>query len=428
MLNLTNFVYFFLIGLSLNKSLLETKDNIFPIKISNESPELESWHIDYHKKGNHCSQWIPSLFSPILLIPYENDPGDKELEKATCRIDSPIFSDTINANLYNYTFLEPQYNVTLGYEKVKGVLQKCYFGLSSEISGFDGLKEDQIILNQLQINGEISEKIFTIDKWNISQNIITSHLTLGESNANFKSGKGIIGSCEPNFTDAFWGCTFANISFNDNIVDLKDNDNENYKIYFSSENYEIIFPKEFENKFNILTNNSCTYTDDIESPDYELSCESLFEGKEYFSIKLINGDMNITIQIDSQKRFTNNDDKRYNFKTRIRYSNEKYFIFPLIMFKNFDIRFESENKLISFYTTDESILEVIKKEEEGKKGSSNGLKVFIIIFIIILIIGIIFAVFWLLKKRRNSIEKNINKYNKFEDEDNFQDMNEKRVF
>ena len=433
MLNLNNFFYSFLIFLiSLNITILEIKEHIFQIKISKSNSELEFWHIDYDKTSDPCKQWIPSLFSPILLIPFGNEPGPQLEKESSCTIRSPIFSDKFSVNLYNFSFLDAKYNVTLGMEKTALILFKCYFGLSYEISGFEGLKDNKIILNQLKSNNEIDEKIFSFDKWNIngSDKFITSNLTFGGSNSNFKlRKKGIIGSCESNFTDPYWGCTFDKISLNGNEVDLKDDNNEAYKIYFSSENYTITIPKDFENKFKFLTNQSCTYVDDIESPDYELSCPSLFKGKDYFTIKLINGNMNITIEIDNQKRFTNNDDEKYQFKTRIRYEEKNYFIFPLIMFKNFDIKFDSEKKLVNFFTTDESILEGTKVEEEvEEKGSSNGLKIFLVILIIILIIGLIFAIFWLFKKRRNSIEKNINKYNKFEDEENFQDMNEKRVF
>ena len=39
-----------------------------------------------------------------------------------------------------------------------------------------------------------------------------------------------------------------------------------------------------------------------------------------------------------------------------------------------------------------------------------------------------FGVFWFIKKRKGSIEKNINKYNKFDEDDNFKNLNEQRVF
>ena len=52
----------------------------------------------------------------------------------------------------------------------------------------------------------------------------------------------------------------------------------------------------------------------------------------------------------------------------------------------------------------------------------------LIIFLILLTLALGLGIFWFIKQKRASVEKNINKYNKFEDEDNFQDLNEKRVF
>ena len=82
-------------------------------------------------------------------------------------------------------------------------------------------------------------------------------------------------------------------------------------------------------------------------------------------IQLMNDDMKITIEIDSAKRFTADNNELKN-KTRIRFNNFDYFIFPLIMFKNFHVQFDAENNIIQFYTTNKSILSV-KNEEKTKK-------------------------------------------------------------
>ena len=152
--------------------------------------------------------------------------------------------------------------------------------------------------------------------------------------------------------------------------------------------------------------------------------QQFFNEKNFASISLIDDNMNITIQIDSIIRFSNKNDSEKD-KTRIQFQDINYFIFPLIMFKNFHIQFNADNDIISFYTTDKSILQLIQKTEEN---SSNGLKVFLIILIILIIIALLFGIFVFLSKRKGSVQKSINKYNKFEDEDNFQNMNEKRVF
>lgn len=429
-LKMKNNFFLFLIVYTINISLIENNNSIFQIKISKLSTELEAFHIDTERQDKFCKQWVPSLLSPILVIPSIPDELPFELED-TCNINSPLFDDTFSANLYNFSFLDPQYNVTLAKEKISKNVDKCYFGLSNRLDGYV-LKENKIILNdilnQLKNNKEINEKIFTFDKWNLNNdNFITSNLYFGQTNDNFKSGKGIIGSCESDINDRFWGCSFINMSLNDTVVELRnDTTNETYKIYFTSENHNIIIPNYFKDKFDELTNYSCSF-DSIEpdEKENELSC-SLFGKDDYFTIKLINGIMNITIEIDNLNSYTSNNDKKN--KTRIRFEENDFFIFPLIMFKKFDIQFDAEKNLISFYTTDESILEVEKQKKKDKKESSTGLKIFLAILIIFLILGLVFAIFWFLKKRRGSIEKNINKYNKFEDEENFQDMNVKRVF
>ena len=72
-------------------------------------------------------------------------------------------------------------------------------------------------------------------------------------------------------------------------------------------------------------------------------------------IKLIDDNMNITLEIDNTHRFTTSNQERN--KTRIRFEEIDYFIFPLIMFKNFLIQFDAENDVISFYITNFSILQ-----------------------------------------------------------------------
>ena len=145
---------------------------------------------------------------------------------------------------------------------------------------------------------------------------------------------------------------------------------------------------------------------------------------------MISLSIKITIEIDSQKRF---DENKTSDKTNIRYEKVDYFILPLIMFKNFHIQFDAENDTIKFYTEEKGILDVPEEEEEEDKKSNNNSSnvgaVFLIIFIIILVIALSFGVFWLIRKRKGSVEKNINKYNKFDEDDNYQNLSEQnKVF
>ena len=253
-------------------------------------------------------------------------------------------------------------------------------------------------------------------------------LYLGDTHENFKTNRkeGIIGTCKTNKLDLFWGCKFNQMSYNGKSIDLKNEAGNIYQIYFSSEDYNIIFPISFKDNFETITNGQCKYYEDVmSSKDSYVYCDNMFNESQYVLLNLINDDINITIQIDNVNRYNNG--KAENNRTRIKYKDIDYFILPLIMFKQFHVQFDADKELISFYTTDKSILK--KRKEENKKDSGNtGLTIFLVIFIIILILGLLYLAFLFIKKRRNSIEKNINKYNKFDEDDNFQNMNEKRVF
>ena len=149
--------------------------------------------------------------------------------------------------------------------------------------------------------------------------------------------------------------------------------------------------------------------------------------KDYINLKLIDDHMIITTEIDNLKRYSPDNQMKSN-QTRIIFENIDYFVFPLIMFKNFLVQFDLDKEIISFFTTDESILEIIKNDSNKEYNSNIG-TIFLIIFIILLILALGFGLFWFIKKRGSSVEKNINKYNKFEEDDEvLKNMNEKRVF
>ena len=131
--------------------------------------------------------------------------------------------------------------------------------------------------------------------------------------------------------------------------------------------------------------------------------------------------MNITIEIDSADRFLRNYDYKHN-KTRIRFFEGDYFIFPLIMFKNFHVQFDAENDLIKFYTTDDSILSLPKEEEKNNpKGFPKVLLAFIIVIIILVVSVVGFIIYRSLKKKNtDNIQKDIKK---IEDIEEFHNMN-----
>lgn len=402
----------------------------YKINIPFSDKELDYFNIN-KKNFTICEKWTPSLFNPIFLIPSEIETS--HLDKISMEnfdFNSLVISeDQIQINLYYYS----DDNLALAKQRFgNGEVKSCYFGLNFGIGDYKLILNDSNnILSQLKDNNKINKKIFSFNKWKINKDSINTSLYIGDSHDNFilKNENATIGSCKLNTTYPYWGCFFKGMSFRNSYTDLiNDKNNNSYNVYFSSENYQIIFPTTFKDKFNKITNKSCNLTQEEEINNYGLRCENFFDKDNYTTIELITDEMNITVEIDNLNRFSKGDPKK-NKITRIQYRNIDHFIFPLIMFKQFHIQFDAEENLTSFYTTDQSILKVKKDDKHKKdKDSSNASTIFLIIFIILLIVFLLFGVFWFIKKRKNSVEKNINKYNKFEDEDNFKDMNEKRVF
>ena len=439
--SLTKGTYSFLIILIINIKFSNHQNKTFNISM-NYSKGLDYLHINNNNANDNCKKWVFSLFSPILLN-LDRSSGKGEFNGKIEKIDIPPFSFGKKLSIkiyysYNFEFLD-KYNILLGTLQSGISYPECYFGLSSKLGDFIMLnKTTDISINKLYNDRKIGNKVFSFDKWFIKEEIkeIKTSFYLGFEHDDFKvkNKNATLGKCKAEEDYKYWGCTFDQMSLNENIVDLKDKNNNTYKIYFSTEDYNITFPESFLDAFyNNLTNQQCkNNSDEKEEIESYVTCEKLLEEKNYIPIKLISKDMKITIEIDSQSRF---NDNRPSDKTYIRYEKVDYFILPLIMFKNFHIQFDIENDTIKFYTDEKDILEVPEEEEEkeeDKKPNNNSSKVgvvFLTIFIIILIIALSYGIFWLIRKRKGSVEKNINKYNKFDEDDNYQNLSEQnKVF
>lgn len=424
--NLSKYYYFVLIIFLINLSFSNQTYHTFFMEISKEEEELGSFLI---KNDDRC-KWVPSLLFPLPVVPPINNINASEQNpEITFQLENPIIQEEpFDLYLCNFLFLNQQFNVSLGKPRSSS-LKTYYLGLGLKQKEGSQLSENYFLLNKLKNCGAISKKIFSFDKWNLNnESFIKTNLFFGSTHEHFqlKEKNAIIGTCKTDKDDIYWGCSFDQMSFNENFTSLK-NGNNNYKIYFSSENHKIIFPEKFETNFNTLTNDRCSYSKKhVEETERFVKCDDFFNEEGYASLQLISQNMNITIQIDNVNRFNQGNEPKN--KTRILFKNLDYFIFPLIMFKNFHIQFDGEKNLISFYTTDSSILQIKEDGKNKEKGSSKGLIAFIIILIILLLLGLCYFVFWFIKKRRGPVEKDINKYNKFDEDEHFQDMNEKRVF
>ena len=411
-------------------NLLFTKQEItdYNMEIPIRKESLDVFHIDY---DDFCKQWIPSLLSPLLL-----SFGNAELNIID-RIE--IFNpfeipekNEITLQIGSYEFLKEKYKVFLAKLKDYSETGLCYFGLLPKDGINPNLNESYILLKNLRDSNQIDNIIFSFDKWTINSNSIKTKFYLGGSHSHFISNddNGIIGYCYTNESSLYWGCSFDQIEYNGVSRNLT-KDGINFKIYISSEDHIIKIPEKFKDDFDYITGGKCTYDENAHKGEIGLflSCDELLNADNYFLISLINGDMNITIEIDGNKRF--NEGENIDGRTRIIYEDIDYFIFPLIMFKEFHIEFNGEENLIKFYTNDSSILNVTEKDnqkEDKKKGNSKGFIVLLVIIIIVAVLALLYLIFWLLKKRKDSVRSTINKYNKFEDEEDFKNMNEKRVF
>ena len=356
-----------------------------------------------------CDQWIPSLFMPLLFIPKDKDITDGKPEPESYELMIPTFNlnEKFTVEMFkNVPFLENNYRCTL----IKPIIfkqDKCYFGLSPR-NKYANMKEENAVLNELKTQNLIKEKIFSFDIWNINSNQPNTKFYLGESHEVFNSNKGI-GSCENYQNDNLWGCSFKEMLFNNINIPLT-NGNDLYKIYFSTETHNLIFPRNFE---KILSNNLCSW----DTGDY-LKCEGFFTNSYYVPLQLTeeNEKFVITGQVDNLARFSENKDEQKDY-ARIQLDDIDYIILPLTVFKEFHIQFDADNNLIKFYTNNPTILKV----KETKSEKSFGFIALIIIAIILIILGLGFGAYWLIKMRQKT-EKNINQFSKFEDEETYRNL------
>ena len=393
----------------------------FDVTIKLNDIELEGLFIDDKSEKNICEYWTPSLFMPLLYVSKDIDTKDEILipEYSEKELFYPVFFKNKSISFYTYddtNFLNNKFQSKL-MKDIYHPLISCYFGLSLGINNFVELKEEDVTLNYLKEKTFINKKIFSFDIWDLNKNKTAFYL--GDSHENFNTNTGIIGTCESYSKDSPWGCSFKTMLFNNINIPLEDNDGALHKIYFSSETHYFIFPNSFKDIFKNSTSNSCFPTND----NY-LSCPEFFKVSKYFPIQMTekNDNFVITGQVDSILRF-NTEEKDKKDYARIQFDDINCIILPLIVFKEFHVQFDAESNLIKFYTKDSNILKV----KEIKKEGSSALTIFLVILVILILLGLSIAAFLFIKNKRNT-ESNINKFSKFEDEEDYQKIKKKNVF
>ena len=415
-----NNIYIFLICFIINISFSFQEYQTYKIKIPINQNELDNFNITsdkFDKFGEPCKQWVLSIFNPILLAPRIKSDGMPIIDDFTLNIQSLGIKGVQVSLDANVEFLDHKFFLVK--ENLGRKVEKCYFGLSSGLCKYDEINIEQINLNNLIINKE--RKIFSFDKCNITDDALISNFYFGDIHEDFKSNNGIIGICGSDSKSFSWGCTFNEMEFNGGIIPLKDSNDTLYNVYFASEIHYPVFPLSFKEEFEKYSNDSCKY----KSGSLKLICNNFFKGADYLPLKLKNENMTIIGEIDNEIRFYKIDESENKENIRIAFKEIDYIILPLIVFKNFHIQFNAEDNIIKFFTNNKEILTV---KEEEKSSSSSVLKFLIIILIIILILALGILIFFFIKDKNLNIEHSINKFNKFEEEDEFHNMNENRVF
>lgn len=410
-------IFFICLIINIFSSIQEESKNQFLVNINEKGFFIE-------EKGNvHvCDLWSPSLFLPLLLISKNIKIVHGEIIKnLDSNIKIPFFNNNeeFKVDFYqNVPYLNNDFQGKLITPKLSFVeINNCYFGISHGIE-LEGFGEEFINLNNLKVDGKIDKKIFSFDLWDISDpKNLKTNFYLGKSNDVFNSNNGIIGTCENYPKDSLWGCPFKEMKFNNINIPLNINGTGIlYKIYFSSETHDLIFPYSFKEIFEDKAKDLCFFN----SEDY-LECKGIFDDSKYVPLQLTENNDNfvITGEVDNMVRFNQNNDEKKDY-VRVQIKEIDYIILPLTVFKKFYVQFDAEDDLIKFYTDDSTILKV----KETKKGGTSVFKVFIIILIILIILALCFVAYIFIKKRQKT-EKNINQFSKFEDEESYQKINDK---
>lgn len=427
MINTKNNILLFFIYFLINFSFSNSNPYNYEIEINKENSELDYFYINDDNNFSTCNKWIPSLFTPVLLIPRDIEPKVGDNLHSKFDLINPLFysNNFFPVDIYdNIPFLKQDFYGSLVRSKVPDIITSCYLGLSPGIDKYGILSEDNINLNKMKKNGKIKEKIFSFDMWDIKTNIIKLNFYLGESHEVFSSNKGITGFCKSYDKDVYWGCSFKKMIFNNLNVPLKKSNGEFYKIYFASEIYNIIFPISFKKDFEKISNESCKVNE-----DGYLECKNFFNSNEFVPLELTEENDNIIItgQVDNINRFNKFDENKINY-ARIKFQEIEFIILPLSIFKQFHIQFNFEKNEISFYTNNSLILKTKESQNNEGNNSSSFLTVLLIVLIILILLLLGYGLYWFIIKRKGNVEKDINKFNKFEEEESFHNMNENRVF
>ena len=396
--------------------------------------ETENFYTSFYLKGNSLiadtaieTDFSLSLFSPVVGFYFGSTPYDYSEKSGTTSL--------LNFNeILSLEFAEEG-------KKGKGTLKLT--GQDKEVSidniiGFisDGERSKENAMNSLGLSYSLSnnvnskgfeksettlellkenlsvKKIFSIKPWTkttfLRKSKFSSQLLIGEQHDDFSDTQNV-GSCPiANEDSPFWNCHFSQMTINNlNFSLINEKTEKPYEVRFIVESEKIVFPKKFKNLIAVsysATGSKC-YTDSTTKNTELLLCEKMTEDDDNtIPIKFLNAEENMQIrgEIDNENTLANwGSDITSAFPTNIYFNDTDYIVMPLIVFKQFHVLFDAENKKISFFSEDKSLLKLIeKKQEEKEKEETDNLSYFknhifttiLIIAIFCLVIGLMVSV------------------------------------
>jgi hypothetical protein len=362
----------------------------------------------YFETEDFCEKWVPALMAPISLINRlkNNSYSAQTLQSIDFKnliTEKEFGSKELNFKIYTDP-ISTFKSVPFGKSKVEWP-EFCLFGLGySDVIPSDSNNYNSV--KSLISSKQIESNIFSFDKWDFTDNeFIKSKLYIGGSHEHFLEEN--VGTCNNTNDTNYWGCIFNELVFlNKTFSLIKEENNNPYIIYFSSEINKIYLPNNFKENLTEV----CSYKEGLYPG---LVCNDV-KKKGYLDMILRNDNMNITIEVDDVKRFYDSTFENY---TNINFHDSDFIILPLTMFKNFHVQFDLDNNQISFFSNDTSILEIKKdepqptqntdepensSEQKSDDGPSAGLIVFLVILGILIIGGLGYGGFLFWKKKTYS--------------------------
>ena len=204
----------------------------------------------YFETEDFCEKWVPALMAPISLINRLKNNSDsaetlQSVDFKNLITEKEFGSKELNIKIYTDP-ISTFKSVPFGKSKMEWP-EFCLFGLGySDIIPSDSNNYNSV--KSLISSKQIESNIFSFDKWDLTDNeLIKSKLYIGGSHEHFLEEN--VGTCNNTNNTNYWGCIFNELVFlNKTFSLIKEENNNPYIIYFSSEINNIYLPNNFKEK------------------------------------------------------------------------------------------------------------------------------------------------------------------------------------